>query len=200
MIFETIWLWMTICLGLASRSAYHHRKEWHGYVSVLFWTAIATLVIRLFFWEPMKTVGPSMDPTLPQGSLVMVNKQSYGWSLPWLGLTGVMSAPTRLDVVAFRRNDEVYIKRVQARPRDKLTFLPSKGWFVNGIWVAPSTGREHAWLRVQKNAHWTGSRWNIIVPSNGVFVVGDNLSQSSDSREFGLVPIHTVVGQVRRIK
>ncbi len=31
----------------------------------------------------------------------------------------------------------------------------------------------------------------------GFFVLGDNTAQSRDSRQFGLVPLHLVVGQVR---
>ncbi len=34
-------------------------------------------------------------------------------------------------------------------------------------------------------------------PMTGVFVLGDNAAHSRDSRQFGMVPMHLVVGKVR---
>ncbi len=34
-------------------------------------------------------------------------------------------------------------------------------------------------------------------PMTGVFVLGDNAAHSRDSRQFGMVPIHLVIGKVR---
>ncbi len=34
-------------------------------------------------------------------------------------------------------------------------------------------------------------------PTTGFFVLGDNLDRSRDSRQFGMVPAHLIVGKVR---
>jgi signal peptidase I len=36
----------------------------------------------------------------------------------------------------------------------------------------------------------------VVVPANHLFVMGDNRARSSDSREFGFIPLDDIIGKV----
>jgi len=93
----------------------------------------------------------------------------------------------RGDVVVFRypRNPSVeYVKRVIALPGE--TVMVAHGYvFVNGRPL------EEPYLREPVRYFWGPA----TVPSNSVFVLGDNRNSSSDSHVWGPLPVDFVVGR-----
>ena len=133
----------------------------------------ARLVIQNF-----RVDGPSMTPTLIDAQFLLVNKLAY--------LNG---SPKRGDIVVFRspRNpDEDLVKRVIGLPGETVE-IRSDGVYVNG-------------QRLDETAYYreiTGPPMSAIqVPGEHYFVMGDNRSQSRDSRAIGTVPSGAIVGQV----
>jgi signal peptidase I len=133
----------------------------------------AVLALRAFVVEPFAIPSESMAPTLRPGDQALVAK---------------VGAPDRGDLVAFHRprTREVLLKRVVAVGGDTVG-LEDGLLVVNG-----RTVREpYANTKSQDSVYFGPVR----VPAGTVFVMGDNRGISEDSRDFGAVPTHDVIGR-----
>lgn len=133
--------------------------------------------------------GESMEPTLHDGNMLMVNKVAYG-----------LKNVDRFDVVVFHKNEkEDYVKRVIGLPGDEIQYKNDK-LYINGEYV------EEEYLDIYKQKSdeslytedfdlkdVTGKQ---EVPKNSLFVMGDNRGNSLDSRTFGFIGIDELVGKV----
>jgi signal peptidase I len=118
----------------------------------------------------------SMEPNLLPRDRVLVNKFLYHFRLPRSGEVVVLRPPTDPG-----RN---YIKRVVAVAGQRV-WIHDGHVYVNGRvlgepYLTASTRGEY------------GPR---LVPADDIFVLGDNRPNSEDSRAFGSVPLHNVVGK-----
>ena len=119
--------------------------------------------------------GDSMVPTLVSGEYVVVNRLSYR-----------LGDPQRGDIIVFhfpRNPSEEYIKRVVGLPGDVIE-VKDGSVYVNGQLSNES------YLNLKMN--YTG-RWEV--PEGQLFVLGDNRNNSSDSHDWGTVPMDYVVGK-----
>jgi signal peptidase I len=99
--------------------------------------------------------------------------------------------PARGDIIVFQyplnpRAD--YIKRIIAVPGDVISVL-NQAVIVNGVVLSESY--------VNKDDPYNpypSFRKRIVGPDE-YFVMGDNRGDSSDSREWGFVPRHNIIGQ-----
>ena len=119
--------------------------------------------------------GQSMEPTLQSGEFVIVNKLAYK-----------LSAPELSDVIVFHypRDPKIeYIKRVIGLPGDVVKIT-------NGSVMVNEQQLDEPYIKAPPNyqAEWT-------VPEDSLFVLGDNRNNSSDSHNWGPVPIDYVIGQ-----
>jgi signal peptidase I len=155
--------------------------EWLGVIGG--GIAIALLVEAFLiqaFWIP----SPSMEPTLDVGDRVLVNKLSYKFH-----------DVNRGDVVVFERppgastgqNDEIkdLIKRVIAVGGDTVE-AKEGNVYVNGEqidedYLEPGTPTDNLPL--------------TTIPEGQVFVMGDNRTNSEDSRIFGPIDEDAIVGR-----
>lgn len=142
------------------------------------------IVVYLFILQPNQVKGASMDHTFATGDYIFTSKVTYKFR-----------PPERGDIIVFRspKNPDIeYIKRVIGLPGDKIMILNSEV-YVNGKIL------QENYLAAKTNT-WEGGfikeGETIIVPGNELFVMGDNRPRSSDSREFGTIPISAVIGQV----
>lgn len=147
------------------------------------WVAVAALgvlacAVALRGWAPLLVVqvrGPSMEPVLPAGQRVLCRRNRRGFT-PTAGRLVVAVAPRLLGdrwcwPTSRRRptRTKLMIKRVAAGA---------------GVPV-PATVSGAAGLPA-----------GAPVPPGFVVLLGDNAACSTDSREFGLVPVGHVVGPV----
>jgi signal peptidase I len=119
--------------------------------------------------------GESMVPTLASGEYVIVSRLSYR-----------VGTPQRGDIIVFHfpgNPKEEYIKRIIGLPGDKVDIR-------NGQVLVNGKALDESYLSVKVN--YTGS-WSI--PSGQLFVLGDNRNNSSDSHDWGTVPMDYVVGK-----
>jgi len=122
-----------------------------------------------------------MSPELISGDRIIVNKMIYNFG-------GNINIG---DVIIFKSNKPEninIIKRIAALPLDTVLF-DAKNIFVNGRAVRYND---------YKNIHQIGDdilMEEIILNENEVFVIGDNFSNSIDSREFGVVDISNILGR-----
>ena len=148
---------------------------------LIVFSLLTAVVVRTFVLQTFFIPSGSMHPTLLEGDRVVVNKLSYR-----------LHDVSRGDVVVFRRpprlhiNDEDLIKRVIGLPGDTITAHDRKV-FVNG--------RALEEPYVPADCHGTDDFLRVTVPSDRVFVMGDNRCDSTDSRVFGPISEHLLVGR-----
>jgi signal peptidase I len=144
-------------------------------------TILMFLVIR-FAVQNFNIEGTSMEPSLHNTELILVDKWSY-----------LFHAPDRGDVIVFVAPPDPsqdYIKRIVAVPGDVLTVHDTTvivdGVTLNEPYVAQQNqGNPYAFKVIN----------NLVIPPNDYFVLGDNRGGSSDSRNWGFVPRTNIVGK-----
>jgi signal peptidase I len=166
------------------------RESWEWLKASLI-AAIIVVLIRLFLFSPFIVEGISMEPTLDTGERLIVNKMVYR-----------LRQPERDEVIVFHAPEgKDYIKRVIAVAGDRVK-VENDQLFINGIEVEESYLVESE--RLAKNE---GRSYNILnfaedtVPENSVFVMGDNRSNSKDSRskDVTYIPVDKIIGRAEFI-
>jgi signal peptidase I len=145
-------------------------------------SAIASVLIITFLYQPVRVEGTSMLPRLEDRDRLFINKFVYH-----------IFAIKRGDVVVFRypRDPEKsYIKRVIGLPGDRI-------WIDRGqVWVNGDRLRENY---VPLQYRDSRSMAETVVPPETYFMMGDHRSISSDSREFGPVERSLIYGKAEFI-
>src|SRR5215218_6172867 len=135
-------------------------------------------LVRPFIVEAFYIPSESMVPTLEVGDRVFVNKFIYRFSEPEHG-----------DIVVFESvegENEDLIKRIVGLPGDRVAVFDGV-LFVNGErWEEPY---------VNKLFPDNSSYGPPTVPEGEVFVMGDNRSNSRDSRFFGPISLDNIEGE-----
>jgi signal peptidase I len=162
-----------------------HRRGIIEWLLVLVVAVTASFLIRTFVFQTFSIPSSSMNPTLWKGDRIMVNKLSVDFGTINIGDIVVFKAPP--DVKA-DCDDAVtdLVKRVIGVPGDHLT---SKG---NTIYV---NGKPLD----QKWSHYAAlgtAIGQVTVPQGEYFMMGDNHSNSCDSRTWGMVPRSSIIGKV----
>lgn len=139
------------------------------------------LLVRAQYAEAFVMVGQSMAPTLLQGDRILAMKTIYQ-----------LEPVARGDVLVFKNPEQPaqrWVKRVVGLPGDEVA-IDDGVVSVNGEQVTHPAG-DPAFAAVDMDA--------VTVPPHHVFVLGDNLPGSRDSRHIGPVPLVAVVGRVEMV-
>lgn len=124
-----------------------------------------------------------MEPTLHTGDRLIISKVSYKLESIKRGDIVVLNSPKNPDVE--------YIKRVIGLPGDIILVKDNNIYLNNSL-------LEETYISAKTNVWeygFTKEDMPYTVPENYVFVMGDNRPRSSDSREFGPIPISSIVGK-----
>ncbi|MHC5558927.1 signal peptidase I [Kocuria sp. U4B] len=140
--------------------------------------AVAVLGCRLWLVEPLVVGSDSMEPTLPEGGVVLLLKA---------GSPDRRAEPGSLVVFAGPEDGHTTVKRVVAAEGQTVAIEDSV-LVVDGDPV-PEPFVDHSRI----DATWFGP---VTVPPAHVFVLGDNRSPSVDSRDYGSVPVAAVEATV----
>ncbi|OGK16990.1 signal peptidase I [Candidatus Roizmanbacteria bacterium RIFCSPHIGHO2_01_FULL_39_12b] len=142
------------------------------------------IVVYLFVAQPHQIKGISMDDTFHNGDYILTSKISYKFETPHLGDIVVFQSPSNPDID--------YIKRIIGVSGDRI-LIKDGSVIKNGVTL------EEPYAKRPINVFEGGflqQGQEVIVPERYVFVMGDNRPRSSDSREFGFVPLEHIVGKV----
>lgn len=171
-------------------------------ISVL--TIVLALIIRAFVFQTFRIPSDSMAPTLEAGDHIVVSKLSYGSYAPGSAKRIFGSRmPVRGDVVVFYRFSEFedidedvhYVKRIVALPGETVEVREGKA-YVNGVESVAPSGAGSAWLSQEEIAEFSLRNYGpVTLAEDEYFVIGDNRSNSKDSRFYGPIHFHDIVGR-----
>jgi signal peptidase I len=135
----------------------------------------------------LNAVTPSMEPTLRVGEYFLADATYYR-----------SRAPSRGDVAVYLHPKQAhlyYIKRIVAVEGDRIAIKDGRA-VVNGMMV------EEPYLDVALADGRFANMAEVRVPAGHVYVLGDNRSNSVDSRDsvaHGAVPVGNLIGRVTDI-
>jgi signal peptidase I len=159
-------------------------------------TLIVLLVaFRWSFADHYRVPSGSMLPTIEIGDHLLTNKMAYDLKVPFTDqVVWTLSEPQQGDVVVFKYpQDEsvLFVKRVIALPRQKLSITRGHV-FIDGK-------RLNETYLPSEIQGFTEGEFEITVPDDMYFVMGDNRLNSSDSRVWGFVPRRNIKGKATRV-
>lgn len=160
----------------------HRRRAFLEWVVIVIAAIVVSFVMRTFAFQTFFIPSASMEPTLQIGDRIVVNKLSAKFGTIHIGDILVFKAPP-----AENCGEPVVdlVKRVIGVPGDRLT---SKGntIFVNGV-------------ALKENWTHTEPLGQAITPTtitpNHYFMMGDNHSNSCDSRMWGTITKSDIIGK-----
>lgn len=150
---------------------------------VLIVVFLMAFVVQRYVAQPFQVEGRSMEPSYHSGQLILIEKVSYR-----------LHQPKRGDVVVFRYPNSPatdYIKRVIGLPGEKIT-ITNGLVFVDGIQLGEN------YLSAGTQTFLAGSRssYEITLGNDQYFMLGDNRTQSSDSRDWGPLDKKYMIGRL----
>ncbi len=209
-------LWLS---GMIDAVVSAHRKQqyqpqlWQGLgVYLLVFIFISQFIypllsskVRQYWIEGFMISSVSMEPTLIAGDWIFVDRR-YNCIACRYGVQ-------RGDVVIFTYpNDRTvsYIKRVIALPGDKVSLrgmqvsvngkpISSAPVFQEKLAVVQESYENKHWLVVWRHPEKASAPFDIEVKPGEVFVMGDNRSNSNDSRVIGTIPLCDISGRAKQI-
>jgi signal peptidase I len=153
-------------------------KDILGYLLII----VLVILIRIFIFDPVKVDGPSMDTTLLNGQILILNKFD-------LRKNGI----NRYDIVVIKLdNGTKIIKRVMGLPNETISIKNNKvyanGEELDNSFASSKTGDFELGkdLGLEK------------IPGDSYFVLGDNRDVSLDSRfpTVGVIKKDKIIGKV----
>ena len=157
--------------------------EW-GVVIVL--ALLAAFVIRTFVFQTFFIPSGSMEPTLQIGDRIIVSKLSYHLHDPHRGDIVVFHAPPAEATVCSDPSIKDLVKRIIGLPGETIS-SHGNSILINGKIIAqpwfPPTPPGPA-IEPTK------------IPEGSYFMMGDNRSNSCDSRNWGTLPRGDIIGHV----
>ena len=153
-------------------------------LQTLLLAAAVFLIIYVFLFRPFQVNGISMYPNFYDKEYILTNIIALHLKNSRLGDVIVFKAP--LDP------DKDYIKRVIGTPGDRV-LIKNGDVYLNGKRLDES-------LYLKPSVKTYGESFlkegeEITIPKDEYFVLGDNRSFSSDSREWGFVKRKSIIGE-----
>ena len=133
-------------------------KELGPYIAVI----VIVLLVKSFLVSPIRVQGDSMDTTLRNGDIMILDEISYRFK-----------DIKRFDIVVIKIKGEYLIKRIVGLPGEKVKYKNGK-LFINNSYVKEKFSHSE-----------TEDFEEVKLKKDEYFVLGDNRVVSMDSRYFG---------------
>jgi len=158
-------------------------KILYEFIKTIAFILVIFFVIRYFLIQPFIVDGNSMEPNFHDKEYLLVDKISYKFKEPQRG-----------DVIIFHPPNKsiFYIKRIIGLPGEKIVIEQEKIFIYNKQYPNGMELQEHYLKTPEK----TSGSVSEILQEGQYYVLGDNRENSSDSREFGVLPKKNIAGRV----
>ena len=191
------------------------KKIWVEYKSLLIFL-ILMIAFRSAVADYSLVPTGSMQPTIVEGDVILVNKLAYDLRFPLTHKSLIkLNEPERGDIIVFdsKVSDLRLVKRVIGIPGDTLE-MNANQLIINGInqkyhydkelnykteidLTEDLMGLEHS-IRLMPYRSGRTNFGPIKVPDNYYFAMGDSRDNSADSRMIGFIPRNEIIGRTRR--
>lgn len=148
-------------------------KDASKYIIVI----IFVLLFFIFVMGLQQVIGPSMNPTLNEGDIIITNKFIYRFK-----------SIERNDVVVISQDEKYMIKRIVGLPGETVEYQ-NNDVLINGkAYKETFTNSETEDFTIQDLGY-------DVIPEDMYLVLGDNRENSLDSRTFGLISKNQIIGK-----
>lgn len=168
-------------------------------VLLLMSAPLIALFLTTFVFQTYQVDGPSMEPTLQHNDRLVIVKTGGTWAR----ITGSDYIPDRGEIIVFSKqelyesgvtHEEQLIKRVVGLPGDRVVVNEGVLTIYNKEY--PDGFQPDEKLDYGSHIGITVGSVNVTVKDGEVFVVGDNRTNSLDSRSFGTVSSSEIIGKL----
>lgn len=142
-------------------------KEFLPYFMII----LVVVLIKTFVVSPIRVNGASMDPTLNDKDIMLLDEISYRFS-----------DIERFDIVVVKEEDEYLIKRVIGLPGEVVEYKNDK-LYIDGKYVK------------EDFKHKETFDFSTTLGKDEYFIMGDNRTNSTDSRVFGPISRDKIMGK-----
>jgi signal peptidase I len=172
-------------------------KAIFGTVGMFLLAPVIALILVAFVFQSYRVDGQSMETTLSNNDRLIVTKIAKTWSK----ITHHSYIPARYDIVVFKKsetfglrklNDIQLIKRVIGLPGDRVVVKDGSVTIYNKEnpgGFNPDKNQDYT-----SGISTTSGNVDVVVGKDQIFVMGDNRSNSLDSRVFGSIDSSSLVG------
>ena len=142
-------------------------KEFLPYFMII----LVVVLIKTFVVSPIRVNGASMNPTLNDKDIMLLDEISYRFS-----------DIERFDIVVVKEEDEYLVKRVIGLPGETVEYKNDK-LYIDGKYVK------------EDFKHKETFDFSTTLGKDEYFIMGDNRTNSTDSRVFGPISRDKIMGK-----
>lgn len=150
-------------------------KSWAPYLAII----LLVVLLRTFIITPVRVDGKSMNPTLENGQILLLEKINSNYK--------------RFDIVVINYEEngqtEKLIKRIIGLPGEHISYR-NNTLYVNNKKV------EEPFFHFETPDFDIATLGSYNIPEDSYFVVGDNRINSNDSRYLGFMKKDQIIGKI----
>lgn len=142
---------------------------------------LVVIILRVFIITPIEVNGHSMETTLYDKDIMILNIIGYR-----------TNKIKRFDIVVIKYQDEHIIKRIIGLPGETVKYINNK-LYINDKYtddIIDTDTENFSTYEITNDG---------IIPKDNYFVLGDNRDNSADSRIIGLINKKDIVGKTNLI-
>ena len=132
---------------------------------------LVVIFIKIFVFSPIRVNGASMNPTLNDKDIMILDEISYRFS-----------EIERFNIVVVKEENEYLIKRIIGLPGEKIEYKDNK-LYIDGKYVK------------EDFKHMETMDFSTTLGEDEYFIMGDNRTNSTDSRIFGPISRDEIIGK-----
>lgn len=198
------WVWMLVRSW--QRMPRLSFLRWFFVIGTVAAVNFLTPILVKSLFQPFKVPTGGMEPTIQGGERRPDGSRNGGDHVFVVKYAYWFSEPKRGDIVVFRTSDvspalpvgEFFVKRVAGIAGDALSVKQDRLHIGGAPVTGPASLAALSFPPVRNGKHLVAEGETYQVPANSFFVVGDNTTNSFDSRFFGPIPRHAIIGRVSK--